>query len=141
LTRYRVSYKNWLVPPKNSPAVRAAAEEFSRVLAAALRTLIRSMRAALLSDLVAARRGGASAKSSPAQAARLRARILDVLGRASGPMPAQGIFAALHLRETDRARLSYALDRLKESGAISQVGARRTARYALPATAADSPAS
>lgn len=121
--------------PKDSPAVRAAAAEFTRAVEAAVLRLIRSMRAALLADAVATRRGAAARKLTPAQAARLRGRVLDVLRRASGPMTAQAIFAALRLRETDRGRFTYALDRLKESGAVSQTGARRTARYALPAVA------
>ncbi len=116
---------------KNSPAVRAAAEEFTRAVAAALRNLIRSMRAALLADVAAARRGAAP-KSTPAQAARLQGRVVAVLRGAPSPMTAQAIFAALRLRESDRGRFTYALDRLKETGAVSQTGARRTARYALP---------
>lgn len=102
---------------------------FLRRVARAMERLRASLDAALQSKAAAGR--AARAKSTPAASGRLRARIVERLRKAGEPCSAQDLFAALRLRESDRGRLTYALDRLKTEGTVFQVGSRRTARYAV----------
>lgn len=75
----------------------------------------------------------ATTKSTPAKPARdeasIRARVLDVLDRASAPMSRSQLIAALEIRPSEEARFGTALVRLRTDKLIVLEGLRRHAAY------------
>lgn len=80
-----------------------------------------------------AAKGGGAFKSTPDQVNRLSDRILEVLRKSSRNLASKEIMKAAGLRATDEGRFQYALNKLKEDGAVQQHGERRQARYGMGA--------
>ncbi len=80
-----------------------------------------------------AAKGGGAFKSTPDQVNRLSDRILEVLRKSSRNLASKEIMKAAGLRATDEGRFQYALNKLKEDGAVQQHGERRQARYGVGA--------